>query len=350
MRIIDVDLGDDAQATAVARLRHAEGVENVGVEAALDSAAEVSRLRHRVPGREFVYALAVDDSGRIEFPRGVATVTWETTRGNDDVVSIDVFVDARHRCAGTGTALLRHALELAPARATRAWGNIITPGALSSDHPARRWAERRGLRVTSMAHDLLQEWPVDRHVLDELDPGEPAGYRAQCFVDGVPEGLRDQMGRLSGMVVAEAPTGDRVVHPVERSAAEYTTALEDLLAGGGHRIEAVALTPSGAVAGYSSLDVPASPGASIEVGGTLVLPEHRGHRLGLVLKCAIERRALELDLPQRSVWTSTDDSNTRMLAINRALGFRTDALVADLEGDRADVLARIDGADASAHA
>lgn len=349
MRIIDVDLRDDAQATAVARLRHAEAIENVGVEAALDSAAEVSRLRHRVPGREFVYALAVDDPGRIEFPHGVATVTWETTHGNDDVVSIDVFVDARHRCAGTGTALLRHALNLAPTQAARVWGNIITPGALPPDHPVRRWAERRGLRVTSVAHDLLQEWPVDRHVLDELDPGEPAGYRAQCFVDGVPEGLRDQMGRLSGMVTAEAPTGDRVVHPVERSAEEYTTALDDLLAGGGHRIEAVALAENGEVAGYSSLDVPSIPEAPIEVGGTLVLPEHRGHRLGLVLKCAVERRALELDLPQRSVWTSTDDSNTHMLAINRALGFRTDALVADLEGSRSDVLAHTDGVALPAH-
>jgi hypothetical protein len=54
---------------------------------------------------------------------------------------------------------------------------------------------------------------------------------------------------------------------------------------------------------------------------TLVMAEHRGHRLGLLIKAA-NLRALRRELPDVS-WLCTwnAESNEPMLRVNRALGF-----------------------------
>ena len=54
---------------------------------------------------------------------------------------------------------------------------------------------------------------------------------------------------------------------------------------------------------------------------TLVLADHRGHRLGQLVKAA-NLRALRAGLPQvRRVVTWNAESNAPMLRVNRALGF-----------------------------
>jgi hypothetical protein len=56
-------------------------------------------------------------------------------------------------------------------------------------------------------------------------------------------------------------------------------------------------------------------------GDTLVLREHRGHRLGLAVKLA-NVRALQDELPAvTTVRTWNAESNTHMLAVNQAMGF-----------------------------
>ena len=55
---------------------------------------------------------------------------------------------------------------------------------------------------------------------------------------------------------------------------------------------------------------------------TLVAEEHRGHRLGLLVKAANLRRAQEKWPRARSVLTWNASENQHMLAINTALGFR----------------------------
>jgi hypothetical protein len=54
----------------------------------------------------------------------------------------------------------------------------------------------------------------------------------------------------------------------------------------------------------------------------MVLPGHRGHRLGLAVKLA-GHRALRAEVPDcQAVVTSNADVNQRMNAINEALGYR----------------------------
>ena len=62
---------------------------------------------------------------------------------------------------------------------------------------------------------------------------------------------------------------------------------------------------------------------------TLVAGEHRGHRLGMLIKAANLRGAQEKWPSARSVLTWNASGNQHMLAINTALGFRP----AGLEGE-----------------
>jgi hypothetical protein len=55
--------------------------------------------------------------------------------------------------------------------------------------------------------------------------------------------------------------------------------------------------------------------------GTIVHPDHRGHRLGMAVK-ARNLRALQEAYPDRSrVVTHNSEQNDHMLAINIAMGF-----------------------------
>jgi hypothetical protein len=73
---------------------------------------------------------------------------------------------------------------------------------------------------------------------------------------------------------------------------------------------------------------PGVPG-SIAQQDTLVSGEHRGHRLGLLIKIANLRRAQARWPSARSVLTWNASENQHMLAINIALGFKP----AGLEGE-----------------
>ena len=56
--------------------------------------------------------------------------------------------------------------------------------------------------------------------------------------------------------------------------------------------------------------------------GTLVLPSHRGHRLGLALKLANHRQLQAVEPAPRLVHTYSAEENTPMIAVNTRLGFR----------------------------
>ena len=87
-------------------------------------------------------------------------------------------------------------------------------------------------------------------------------------------------------------------------------------------IESAALAPDGTVVGLTGIRVRLHDPRAAHISVTMVLPEHRGHRLGLGVKLAAHR-ALREQVPQcRLVVTSNSEVNTHMNAINEAMGYR----------------------------
>ena len=84
---------------------------------------------------------------------------------------------------------------------------------------------------------------------------------------------------------------------------------------------AVEHVPTGALAGFSELSVPAPGGRSVEQHDTLVLSEHRGKRLGMLLKAANLIRLQKVAPGHPSVITFNAEENRHMLDVNEAVGF-----------------------------
>lgn len=82
-----------------------------------------------------------------------------------------------------------------------------------------------------------------------------------------------------------------------------------------------AVDGTGAVAGFSSLRVPAEPGSVGRTEDTAVVAAHRGQGLATSIKSEA-LRLLVADRPDvATVITTNDVTNTAMLAVNRRLGF-----------------------------
>ena len=77
----------------------------------------------------------------------------------------------------------------------------------------------------------------------------------------------------------------------------------------------------GRLVASTELHVPREQPRRAHQGATLVLSEHRGHRLGARIKTAVLRE-LAATLPEvRRVSTYNAESNRPMVAVNEALGF-----------------------------
>lgn len=161
------------------------------------------------------------------------------------------------------------------------------------------------------------------------------GWRS--IPDGVPEVFQAGLGRLLGMVDAEAPTGDRGLEAVAVSPEIYRAGVESWTSEGGHVVDAVALLDDGAgpeVVAFNRVVVPGTPAERILLTGTLVDRPHRGQRLGLAVKVAGERKLPRIGLTRDSIRTRTSDANTPMRRLNESLGFRPLFTEAELDGER----------------
>ena len=87
-------------------------------------------------------------------------------------------------------------------------------------------------------------------------------------------------------------------------------------------VVALASDPDGQACGFSEVALTSPTAVHAQVGGTLVLPGHRGRRLGLALKLATHRRLMEIAPDCRTAATSNAGVNAPMNAVNERLGYR----------------------------
>jgi RimJ/RimL family protein N-acetyltransferase len=147
------------------------------------------------------------------------------------------------------------------------------------------------------------------------------GTRSSPGGDHTPDALLDDRAVLEQRMTTDAPHGDLPVEEESwdgRRIREYETSH---LARGRTVLSAGALK-GGRLVGFTDLQVPLAQPERAHQGGTLVLREHRGHRLGALMKAAVLRELARSCPPVRRISTYNSDSNTPMVAVNEALGFR----------------------------
>ncbi|UVY83972.1 GNAT family N-acetyltransferase [Brachybacterium sp. NBEC-018] len=256
--------------------------------------------------------------------------TFEPLQDNLEMISVGCAVHPAFRGRGIGTALVEEALLPAIRESGRplvdAWGEIGADGDPDEPSlPANRIAARLGVSRKNIGVCRALTLPLDAGMLDELraQAEEKLGdYRIEIWEDPVPEEHLASYGALLRQLDLDDPDED-----LEYEAPEYTperirTSERRRAEQGILQYQSVAIAPDGTVAGNSVIHL--KQGEEATLGwqeNTLVMPDHRGHHLGLALKVATHRELAARAPHVRRLITFNSHVNPWMIAINEQLGY-----------------------------
>ncbi|WP_347353875.1 GNAT family N-acetyltransferase [Intrasporangium sp.] len=281
-------------------------------------------VRFTFPGEHDLLTVALG-SGRV---LGLARV-WFPERDNQTLCWAELQVDPAHRGRGVGAALLRRLEDAArdEGRSLLLLDAFVRPEERETGR-ARRFAERRGFTLSNVEIVRHLELPVPPERLDALEESARSAvgsaYDVQVYLDdGVPEALRQSLCDCSNRLALDAPSGEVDFEAESMTPADYAELLEHERDTGGRRLTALAVErATGVVAAYTALALPAGDLEVAHQWGTLVLPEHRGHRLGMAVKVANIRRLQRFDPQRKRIDTCNAELNPWMVQINVDLGFQ----------------------------
>ena len=190
-------------------------------------------------------------------------------------------------------------------------------GSVPAGSPEVRFLLGRGYRLQQVERGSRLPLPVSVEV-----PDSGADYRLHYWIDRTPPEWREDVALLNTRMSTDAPTAG-LEEPEDVYTVERLLALEEAhsLSPRSDLTAAVEHVPSGHLVGFTVLSVPAETSRAVHQDDTLVLREHRGQRLGMLLKVA------NLDHLQRtrpghpSVITFNAEENRHMLDVNEAVGF-----------------------------
>ncbi|MEV0806993.1 GNAT family N-acetyltransferase [Micromonospora sp. NPDC050200] len=282
-------------------------------------------VRHPMPGIATRWALARVDGApagwlRLELPQ----------LDNTENATAELVVHPAYRRRGVGRALHEHGLRLLrEAGRKRVIGSAVStlPGGPVRDGAADAFAAAMGARPALVAvRRRLDTTRLDRAARAALlaDAGGPAaGYRTVSWRQVTPDEYVADVAYLEGRLMTDAPLGD-VEWEQERVDAERIRATERALDVRGSRRYHVAARHegSGRLVAWSMLSLAANTDWHAWQQITIVDPDHRGHRLGLLTKVENLEHALAHEPALRVVDTFNAAANGHMIRINEQLGFR----------------------------
>lgn len=274
---------------------------------------------------------------------GMCSVTLPL-RENLATAGINVLVAPAFRKHGFGRELLRYAEAVArknnrtsldgyfelPAE-TVVRGRPLVPaksgaGSLPADEPSTVFAKAAGYELEQVETSSRLALPVPPDRLAELAGAaalQARDYALVGWADVCPADLVDNYARLNARMSVDVPTAG-MDWEGETWDADRVRRGEEILVRSGVQTSVAAAVhrPTGELVAYTVLAWRPQVPESLIQQDTFVAAGHRGHRLGMLIKAANLRRALQKWPPARSVLTWNASENQHMLAINTALGFR----------------------------
>ncbi|GLZ77049.1 hypothetical protein Afil01_18560 [Actinorhabdospora filicis] len=248
-------------------------------------------------------------------------------KSNAAVGPFELSVHPAHRRRGIGTALidaivaehkatgkksvLTYALRTVPGGPARDESGIAFAKALGFTSPGTEI--RRRVDLGAVDH-------TEAHAKAKAAAGER--YSVVRFMDPMPE---EYLADLA--FVKRRLSADLAVYRDDWEATPHDTAsLRGSEAAAAARLwrrpnVAIRDEESGRLVAWSNLSLMDADGVHADQGITVVLPEHRGHRLGALAKLELHRYAHEIAPGMRFIDTWNDGENVHMIRINEELGF-----------------------------
>lgn len=192
--------------------------------------------------------------------------------------------------------------------------------------PINRLATRLGMTRRNVAVARKLDLPVAPDVLEAME-AEAApyldGYTIQVWFGHPPREHWLRYGTMMTQLDLDEPDEEVDLQPQHYDEQRLEIAFDRQDRTGVVPIIAVAVAPDGSLVGHSELQYRDNPGTDLVwQENTLVMPEHRGHRLGLALKAATHRVLAERAPQMTSELTWNSHVNDQMISINEKMGYR----------------------------
>lgn len=230
-------------------------------------------------------------------------------------------VHPQHRRRGLGTQMYDYLEALAAAE-----GRTVMGTEAVDNDGARAFAEARGYELKYVGvnrHQALADVPAD--LLDEAYEEAQAAATDYELVRIAGPLTDEQIEQTLAVVSAinDAPL-DELIMEDEVFTADRVRDYDQAQLDRGMRMYRVWARhrDTGEVAGHTVVGVEAERPHLGDQHDTTVLPKHRGHRLGLLLKADMMRWLREVEPALNSIITDNAGSNAHMIAVNERLGYQ----------------------------
>jgi GNAT superfamily N-acetyltransferase len=239
----------------------------------------------------------------------------------------EIMVAPEHRGRGIGRALLdRLRREAARHRRTQLVLSVDHPLDPAAPDPVSSFLSASGAqRALVQTRRRLDVDSANPQVLDRLAARArtmSAGYQLVQWVGATPARWLDDIAYLTARMSTDVPLGDLQWEPETYDAARVRAVEASCLARGLHLVTTAARDRSGPLVAFTRI---VSYATSPWFGGqwdTIVAPQHRGRRLGILIKVANLHYARAQRAQLRIIDTCNADSNPYIITINEAMGFR----------------------------
>lgn len=330
-----IDASDAADFIAMTRVRNSVEAHTVGN---YDLSYEPAEL---LPNWQDPYQPQICLVARVDGEIVARALYMPTNEDGAQDVDLAVEVLPEFRRRGIGSALYARLVELCEAnkrpilqgyfihqRADTS-EQLASPtgfGSIPLHNPETRFLLKTGFQLEQVERMSRLELPTNDQQFTTLlaTARQSAGndFRIIRWTGRTPPEWLADMAMLHQRMSTDAPSAG-MDETEESWDVERMRSLDDRLEDSPRTMLVVAAehVPSGTLAGFTELSVPPEVVRPVEQQDTLVLKEHRGHRLGLLLKLENLQYLAETQPGHPSVFTFNAEENRPMLDVNEAIGF-----------------------------